>query len=261
MFENGLKFFNEKKYFRAHVMFMGAIKQCPNDDDKMLSKIYKNLGETQFAMKKIDEAIKSLTKAIQTDSQNSEAFAQRAMIYEESKNWKDALRDYSLASKIDPNNQEYLEKIKYIQEQIENHKAVDVNDENEPIPLFTESYAQEVTEDMINGNRPSRRTATELVKSAFNIFSDLPNIVHISVKKITIVGDVHGQFHDVVEIFKTHGYPSESNQYLFNGDFVDRGLEGMEILISLFAWKIANPDAIFLTRGNQYVFILQYIYI
>ena len=48
MFENGLKFFNEKKYFRAHVMFMGAIKQCPNDDDKMLSKIYKNLGEIEI---------------------------------------------------------------------------------------------------------------------------------------------------------------------------------------------------------------------
>ncbi|OHT03175.1 hypothetical protein TRFO_06858 [Tritrichomonas foetus] len=257
MLDNGDKFFNEKKYFRAHIMYMGAIKQCPIEDNISLSKIYTKLSSTQYAMKKVDEAIQSATKAIQSDTSNSDAYHQRAVIFEDSQNWRDSLRDYQSASNLDPENQNFVEKIKFIQEQIEIHKNSGNNDnDNEPIPRFTENFAQDVVEEMLNGNRPSRRVASEIVKCAFDIFSDLPNIVDIDVKNIIIVGDVHGQFHDVAEIFKTHGFPSEERPYLFNGDFVDRGNEGIEVLISLFSWKIANPKSIFLTRGNQYVYLI-----
>ena len=70
-------------------------------------------------------------------------------------------------------------------------------------------------------------------------------------KNITIVGDIHGQFYDLLHIFEINGYPSEDNLYLFNGDFEDRGVFGLECLITLISFKILYPDYFFLSRGNH----------
>lgn len=70
-------------------------------------------------------------------------------------------------------------------------------------------------------------------------------------KKITVCGDIHGQFYDLVNVYKINGMPSEENPYLFNGDFVDRGSFSIEVILTLLAWKVANPNIIHLTRGNH----------
>ena len=69
--------------------------------------------------------------------------------------------------------------------------------------------------------------------------------------RLTLVGDTHGQLQDLFTIFKINGSPSESNWYLFNGDFVDRGRKGCEIISTLLAFKILYPNAVFLNRGNH----------
>lgn len=48
-----------------------------------------------------------------------------------------------------------------------------------------------------------------------------------------------------------NGNPSATNPYLFNGDFVDRGSFSVEIMLTLIAWKVQNPNCIHLTRGNH----------
>ena len=48
-----------------------------------------------------------------------------------------------------------------------------------------------------------------------------------------------------------NGYPSDRNQYLFNGDFVDRGAHGFECITLMFAMMAAYPDYVFLNRGNH----------
>lgn len=70
-------------------------------------------------------------------------------------------------------------------------------------------------------------------------------------KEITICGDVHGQFYDLLNIFATNGNPSETNLYLFNGDFVDRGSFSVEVIMTLLAWKVAYPKYFFMNRGNH----------
>ena len=70
-------------------------------------------------------------------------------------------------------------------------------------------------------------------------------------KNMTIVGDIHGQFYDLLHIFEINGYPSQDNLYLFNGDFEDRGVFGLECLITLIAFKILYPDYFFMSRGNH----------
>ena len=76
---------------------------------------------------------------------------------------------------------------------------------------------------------------------------------HIDVPKegkITVCGDIHGQFYDLLKIFYLNNLPSEQNPYVFNGDFVDRGHFSTEVVLTLFAWKLALPNHIHLNRGT-----------
>jgi len=70
-------------------------------------------------------------------------------------------------------------------------------------------------------------------------------------KNITVVGDIHGQFYDLLHIFEINGFPGEDNIYVFNGDFVDRGAFGLECICTLISLKILYPNYVFLNRGNH----------
>jgi len=66
----------------------------------------------------------------------------------------------------------------------------------------------------------------------------------------TVVGDVHGQFYDVLEIFRIGGAPPHTN-YLFLGDYVDRGYFSVETITLLTCLKLRFPDRVTLIRGNH----------
>ncbi|KAI5958488.1 hypothetical protein CANMA_004214 [Candida margitis] len=81
------------------------------------------------------------------------------------------------------------------------------------------------------------------------IFLEQPNLLRLS-PPVKVVGDIHGQFHDLIRIFNCCGYPPYSN-YLFMGDYVDRGEKSLETILLLLCYKIKYPENFFMLRGNH----------
>ena len=113
---------------------------------------------------------------------------------------------------------------------------------------------EEVIEDMKNKHYISKLSLLKIILDATKINMQEPSLIDLDIKKtetFNICGDIHGQFYDLLNIFNLYGYPSENNQYLFNGDFVDRGSFSVECLITLLCFKLLYPKHFYLARGNH----------
>jgi serine/threonine-protein phosphatase PP1 catalytic subunit len=97
-----------------------------------------------------------------------------------------------------------------------------------------------------------------LCRRAKAVFQSQPVVLELNAP-IKIVGDIHGQFSDLLRLFSFGGLPPAAN-YLFLGDYVDRGKQSLETICLLFAYKIKYPENFFLLRGNHEASAISRIY-
>lgn len=88
-----------------------------------------------------------------------------------------------------------------------------------------------------------------ICQTAREIFLSQPVVLDLS-PPVKVVGDVHGQYPDLIRLFDMCGFPPAAN-YLFLGDYVDRGKQSLETILLLFCYKIKYPENFFLLRGNH----------
>ena len=118
----------------------------------------------------------------------------------------------------------------------------------------TSDFCQDLMEQQSKQQPIPKKFAYQIVLDMIEMLKESSTLVDIDVPEkgeVTVCGDVHGQFYDLLKIFSLNGVPSQDNPYLFNGDFVDRGSFSVEVILTLFAWKLAFPNHMHLARGNH----------
>jgi len=104
-------------------------------------------------------------------------------------------------------------------------------------------------EQLMRGELLSEAVVKEICEKIKSQLIDEPNIVVLKTP-LTVVGDIHGQLYDLLEIFKVGGKPPDTN-YLFLGNYVNRGSFSVETFSLLLCLKLRYPLRINLLRGNH----------
>ena len=95
----------------------------------------------------------------------------------------------------------------------------------------------------------SQELLLDIISKASDLFKDEPNLLKLN-DPITVVGDIHGQYYDLVKLLEVGGAPGDT-QYIFLGDYVDRGSFSVEVVSVLFSLKIKYPKQVRMLRGNH----------
>lgn len=95
----------------------------------------------------------------------------------------------------------------------------------------------------------TKSQCVKLLRLVLDVFKKEPNLVSLD-EPICVVGDIHGQYADLLNMMSKAGEPGTLN-YLFLGDYVDRGIYGIEVCLLLFAIKLNHPKSVLMLRGNH----------
>ena len=127
-------------------------------------------------------------------------------------------------------------------------------------------YVDSIMEKLLSvrGNKPGKQVDLKedeikfLIDKSLQIIKEQKMLVELEAP-LHVCGDIHGQYYDLLRIFEHCGYPGEYN-YLFLGDYVDRGKQSLETVCLLLCYKIKYPTKVTLLRGNHESSVTNRIY-
>ena len=106
--------------------------------------------------------------------------------------------------------------------------------------------------DVLRGSLPSEEDFSRVLRTGAELLRSEPVVKELNVREsLTIVGDLHGSLGDLNAVMGLHGRPSTKSRIIFNGDFVDRGPDGVEVLAAVLGMKLAFPRHVHINRGNH----------
>ena len=211
-------------------------------------------------------ALFDASEAIKKDPKNVKGYYRRGQAYAALSQLKLSVADFKTVCKMQPQNRDArakyeltlkafkeaeLAKAIYCEEK---KVEVDIQSINvdasydgprlETIDDVTPEWVESLMEYQKNQKILHRKYASMIIMKATEIFDQADTLVHIhldDLEEITVCGDIHGQYYDLLNLFKINGNPSEENAYIFNGDFIDRGSFASEVILTLLAWKVCFP--------------------
>ena len=251
--------------------------------------IYANRSWINLKLDNNSDALEDAKLAIESDPNYMKAYYRRGNANYFLFRFEDALDDFNFLLSKFPNEKELIDKIEKTKSQLKkkiNNNSnsennidiseieqlissinIDFNDYKGVIYHGRGSLSLEWIKDVINDMKNNiylhQKYLLQIIKANIDIFKNQKSLIDIEIKQnemINICGDTHGQFYDLLNIFKINGYPSEKNPYLFNGDFVDRGSFSLETITTLLLFKLLYPNHFYLSRGNHEARNLNKIY-
>ncbi|KAI4165752.1 MAG: hypothetical protein LQ342_000695 [Letrouitia transgressa] len=270
--QKGNKAFAEHDWPKAVDFYTQAIEAHDKDPS-----FFCNRAQANIKLEAYGYAVADASKAIELDPSYVKAYYRRAVANTAILNSREALKDFKIVVKKEPNSKDAklkLAECEKIVKHVEFLRAIEVGeppsafeglnidsiqvDESYDGVKLGDSMTQEFINDMItrfkNGKKIHRKFVYQIIAAVRNIVYDEPTMVEMKIEKghrLTVCGDTHGQYFDLLEIFRLNGFPTESHYYLFNGDFVDRGSWSTEIALLLYSYKWLRPSRFFINRGNH----------
>jgi serine/threonine-protein phosphatase 5 len=270
--DQGNAAFKACQWDKAVDFYTQAIEINPNE-----KTFFTNRAQAQLKLEAYGLAINDATKAIELDNAFTKAYYRRAVANTAVLRHKDALRDWRVVVKRLPGDAGAKTQCSECERIVKRDaflKAIDVGEmpsaaeglDIESLSIENDydgaklgsEMTQEFIDDMIqrfkDGKRLHKKYVYQIILAVKDIVYAEPTMVEMEImkeNKLTVCGDTHGQYFDLLNIFETNGFPSESHGYLFNGDFVDRGSWSTEIALLLYAYKWLRPSNFFLNRGNH----------
>ncbi|PSC75771.1 Serine threonine-phosphatase 5 [Micractinium conductrix] len=274
----GNQAFKDKHYALAQQFYSKAL-----EIDHANAMLWGNRAFAAIRLEEFGGAIADASKAIELDPKYAKAYYRRGDASYALGHWKDAVRDFRSAIRLAPSDPDLRRKLAEAEKEMKRQafeKALATPDEkpySEQVVLedmfveegysgprmeadeegrlrVTLEFVQGMLEAFKNEQLVHRRYAFEIILQAQAILKALPALVDVTIPdggELTVCGDTHGQFFDLLRIFDLNGLPSDTNPYLFNGDFVDRGSWSVEIILTLLVFKCLYPQHMHLTRGNH----------
>jgi len=289
--DQGNEHFKQKHYRLALASYTEAIELSLRTQDDGLDSLdevapknpniqvyYANRAFCSLKMENFGSALADATKAVEAKEDFPKGWYRRGSAHMALGRPKDALRDFTQLCKLAPTDRDAREKLKECKKTVEQEKFAKAiaSDRTKPIsetldinsmdvastydgPVYktgeiTAAFCKELMEWQRSEKTIAKKYAYAIVMDMIELLKNSSTLSDIEVQEdgeVTVCGDVHGQYYDLMNIWELNGVPSDSNPYLFNGDFVDRGSFSVEVILILFAWKLVYPRHMHLARGNH----------